>query len=46
MVKYLKALLLSEQNGLHTLINLIRSSVRVGNLISSANLLLETLLEL
>lgn len=44
--KYLKALLLSEQNGLHTLINLIRGSIRVGNLISSADLLLKTLLEL
>ncbi len=44
--KYLKALLLSKQNGLHTLINLIRSSIWVGNLISSADLLLKTLLKL
>lgn len=43
--EYLKALLLSKQNGLNTLINLIRGSIRVGNLISSADLLLETLLE-
>lgn len=45
-MKYLKALFLSQQNSLHTLVNLIGGSVWVGNLISSANLLLETLLEL
>lgn len=43
---YLEGLLLTHQHTIHTLIQLLRRSLRVGNLITSTNLLAQALLEI